>query len=195
MERLPAHDGWMNGVMAALLLAPWLTASATQAQCLSLEHQGCSRVARSALNRAPMWRQSRRAALEPPAELSALASKGRLDGAIAAWCRGELRAGRTAGFAAAVSAPAGGGRYVVLEEDGSIAELGAYKGQPELSCYNPAEARRLNDTIRQSQTIHGEVTPRWDTAVICGFVEETSAVCWQHSPAGRAFVKVGGWVT
>ena len=95
----------------------------------------------------------------------------------------------------AVSAPAGGGRYVVLEEDGTIAELGAYKGQPEVSCYTRAEARRLNETIRQSQTIHGEVKPRWDTAIVCGFVEGTSAVCWQHSPDGRVFVKVGGWVT
>ncbi len=131
----------------------------------------------------------------PPADLSALASKAALGGPITAWCRGELRTGRKGGFAAAVAAPSGDGRYVVLETDGTVFELGAYKGRPEVSCYSRAEARRLNDTIRQSQTIHGEVTPRWNTAVVCGFVEETSAVCWQHSPDGRAFVKVGGWVT
>jgi hypothetical protein len=127
--------------------------------------------------------------------LSALVSKAALGGPIAAWCRGELRTGRTSGFAAAVSASGGGGRYVVLEADGTVLELGAYKGRPEMSCYSRAEARRLDDTIRQSQTIHGEVTPRWNTVVICGFVEETSAVCWQHSPDSKAFVKVGGWVT
>lgn len=169
MERSPGRDRWMRGLIA-VLLAPWLTAGATQVP-------------------------SRRASQEPPADLAALASKARLDGAIVAWCRGELRVGRSGGFALAVSAPVGGGRYVVLEEDGSVSELAAYKGQPEVSCYSRAEARRLNDTIRQSQAIHGEVTPRWNTAVICAFVEETSAVCWQHSPDRRAFVKVGGWVT
>jgi len=131
----------------------------------------------------------------PPAELSALVAKTRIEGSIAAWCHGELRAGRSGGFAVALSASGGGGRYVALDADGTVTALAAYTGSPEVSCYSRAEAGRLNDTIRQSQTIHGEVTPRWNTGVVCAFVEETNAVCWQYSPSGRTFVKVGGWVT
>jgi len=66
---------------------------------------------------------------------------------------------------------------LALDADGTVTALAAYTGSPEVSCYSRAEARRLNDTIRQSQTIHGEVMPRWNTAVICAFVEDTNAVC------------------
>ena len=166
MERRSACHRWRSGLMALLLVAPW-----------------------------PVTGVSQRGASPPPAELSALVAKARVEGAIAAWCRGELRAGRSGGFAVALSASRGGGRYMALDADGTVTELAAYTGSAEVSCYSRAEARRLNDTIRQSQTIHGEVTPRWNTAVVCAFVEETSAVCWQHSPDGRTFVKVGGWVT
>jgi hypothetical protein len=39
------------------------------------------------------------------------------------------------------------------------------------------------------------VAPAFSTTVVCGFVEETSAVCWQYSPAARAFIKIGEWQT
>jgi hypothetical protein len=130
----------------------------------------------------------------PPAALAALVSKTALGGPIEAWCQGQLRAGHPGGFAVAVSGP-DGGRYVVLDADGAVFDLAAYTGRPEVSCYSRSEVRRLNDTLRRSQSVHGEVTPRWNTAVVCGFVEATSAVCWQHSPATRVFVRVGGWVT
>ena len=138
---------------------------------------------------------ARPTAQSTPPELSALASKAGLAGPIAAWCRAEFRAGTAAAFALAVPDPSGGGRYVVVDRDGAMTELGGYRGHPEVSCYSRAEARQLNDTIRKSQTIHGELSPRWDTAVVCGFVEETNAVCWQYSPGSRTFVKVGGWET
>jgi hypothetical protein len=37
--------------------------------------------------------------------------------------------------------------------------------------------------------------PRFNTTVVCGFLEDTVAECWQYSPDDRAFVKVGGWTT
>lgn len=95
----------------------------------------------------------------------------------------------------AVTAPAGGGRYLVLETDGTVAELAAFTRRPDLSCYSRAEAERLNVSIARSATIQGEVSPRWNTAVVCAFVDETTAVCWQYSPVDRMFVKVGEWVT
>jgi hypothetical protein len=130
-----------------------------------------------------------------PAELSALASKARLDRPVAAWCRAEVRLGHPAAFAVAVTAAAGGGRYLVLESDGSVEELGSFMRRPDLSCYSRAEAEDLSVTIGRSATIQGQITPRWPTAVVCAFVDDTTAVCWQYSLDDRAFVKVGGWVT
>jgi hypothetical protein len=49
--------------------------------------------------------------------------------------------------------------------------------------------------MRRSDTIHGHLAPRWNTTIVCGFVDDTNAVCWQYSPADRALVKIGEWVT
>ena len=131
-----------------------------------------------------------------PPELSALATKAHLDNPVTAWCRGEFRSGRPPAFAVAVAAAAGGGRYVVVESDATITELAPFvQRTPDLSCYTRAEAQKLDDTIGRSDTIHGELVPRWDTAVVCAFVEDTTAVCWQYSSGAGMFVKVGGWMT
>jgi hypothetical protein len=111
-----------------------------------------------------------------------------------AWCRGEFRGARHSGYALALASDSGG-RYLVLEPDGKVFALASFTGGAELSCYTPAQARQLNHTIAQSETIHGKVAPRWNTPVVCAFVEDTSAVCWQYSPAGRVFVEVGRWIT
>ena len=89
----------------------------------------------------------------------------------------------------------GGGRYLVLDPAGSATELATFARAPDLSCYSRAEADRLNRAIGQSQTIHGAITPRSSAAVVCGFVDDTTAVCWQRAPANGAFVRVGGWTT
>ena len=130
-----------------------------------------------------------------PSELTALAAKARLDRPIAAWCRGEFRAGHRGEFAAAITSADGGGRYVVFESDATVVELVSFTRGADLSCYTRAEARKLNETIRHSDTIHGQIAPRWSTAVVCAFVDDTTCVCWQYSPADGVFVKVGGWVT
>ena len=129
-----------------------------------------------------------------PAELSALAAKARLDRPVAAWCRGEFRTVHPGAFAVAISSPAGGGRYLVLESDASVKQLGSFTRYPDLSCYSRADAEQLAITI-SSATIHGQITPRWNTAVICTFVDDTTSVCWQYSPDDGVFVNVGGWVT
>jgi hypothetical protein len=130
-----------------------------------------------------------------PAELSALAAKARLDRPVAAWCRAEFRAGHPGAFAVALTAAAGGGRYVVLESDASVKELGLFTRGADLSCYSRAQAQQLSVAIGRSPTIQGQVTPRWNTAVICAFVDDTTSVCWQYSPDDGIYVKVGGWVT
>jgi hypothetical protein len=130
-----------------------------------------------------------------PKELTALMAKTRVDGKLTSWCSGEFRVGRRDAFAAAVTSSTGGGRYLLLDADGTVVELAPFKDAPDLACYTPAEARTLSESIRNSQTISGGVAPTFTTTVVCGFVDNTSAVCWQYSPTARAFVKVGEWQT
>lgn len=130
-----------------------------------------------------------------PPDLQALAGKARLEGTLTAWCRAEFIPRETGAFAAAVSGGAEGGRYVALERDGRLTVLAAFQGDADLTCYTRDEARRLDSTIKQSETIQGGVRPRWNTTVVCGFVDNTSAFCWQYSTALRRFVEVGRWTT
>ena len=131
----------------------------------------------------------------PPADLSAMVAKARVSGQIVSWCRGEFRGGRRNAYAAAVRSATGGGRYLVFDGDLSVAELAPFRDTPELACYTPAQARKLDQTIRSSETVSGRVAPVFPTTVVCAFVGDTSAVCWQYSPKARAFVQVGDWQT
>jgi hypothetical protein len=130
-----------------------------------------------------------------PANLSALLAKARLDGGVAAWCGGHFHRRSANAFAVALTSPSGGGRYGVIQADGAFTELARFSGGADLSCYTRADAERLDRSIRQSETIHGRIAPRWDTTIACGFIEDTIAVCWQFDPASRAFVRIGGWTT
>lgn len=131
----------------------------------------------------------------PPPDLSALAARARVDGQLVSWCRGQFHPGQAHGYAAALSAATGGGRYLVLDGNATVVELARFNGAPDLACYTPAEARKLDASIRKSDTISGQVTPLFATTVVCAFVDNTSALCWQYSTAARAFVKVGEWET
>ena len=135
------------------------------------------------------------AAQQVPPELDALVAKTRQGGRVSAWCRAEFRSGHPGAFAVAIAALDREGRYVALDSDGRVTQLASFKGSAGLSCYSRAEAETLDATIRQSETIHGHIAPRWNTTVVCGFTEDTAAACWQYSPADRVFVKVGQWVT
>lgn len=130
----------------------------------------------------------------PPPDLVAMAAKARVDGQLASWCRGQFRAGRRNAYAAAVTSAAGGGRYLVLDGD-AVLELAPFKGSPEVQCYTAAGARKLDVAIRESETISGQIVPAFATTVVCAFVADHNAVCWQYSPKTRTFVEVGGWQT
>jgi hypothetical protein len=122
-----------------------------------------------------------------PSDLTALMTKASLDVRVFSWCRA------TNGFAIATVGT--DRRYVVLHGDGRAETLAAYMAGPDLACYSRREAERLDASIKQSDTIDGSVTPRWDTTVICGFIADTEAVCWQYSPGEKKFVRIGGWTT
>jgi hypothetical protein len=130
-----------------------------------------------------------------PPDLSALVAKAGVDGRVASWCSGEFRTRGRKGYAASVTRAHGGGRYLVFEAGQAVGELESFQGTPDLSCYTPAEARKLNASIRSSDTIGGGVVPLFTTTVVCGFVENTRAICWQYSPKTRTFVKIGEWQT
>jgi hypothetical protein len=129
----------------------------------------------------------------PPA-LAALVGRARLDGPVAAWCAAQFRPGTAGAMAVAVTAP-GGGRYLAVDADGTVSSLAAFAGPPDLACYTRAAAEDLDRSIQTSATIHGAIAPRFDTTVVCGFVDATSAQCWQFAPETRTFVVVGRWVT
>jgi hypothetical protein len=130
----------------------------------------------------------------PPPDLAASIAKARLDGSVASWCRGNLRPGAGRAYAVALALEKGG-RYIVIDGDAKVVTLATFSGGADLSCYTPSEARRLNRTIAASETIAGRIAPRGNTTVVCGFVGDTEAVCWQYSPARREFVTIGGWTT
>jgi hypothetical protein len=135
------------------------------------------------------------ASATPPPELAALVAKAQIKEAPSIWCRGDFLPRTPNTFAVAVPRPNGGGRYVVLGLAETPIELATFSGGADLTCYSVDEAKKLSASIAQSETIHGGISPTLDSTVVCGFVDDTSAVCWQYSPAERAFVKVGGWVT
>lgn len=130
-----------------------------------------------------------------PAELSSLVAKARINEPLSVWCRGNFQTRSPNTFVVAVPRSGGGGRYLVLGLTETAIELSSYSGTADLACYSLDEAQKLNQSIAGSGTIHGGVSPTLNTTVVCGFVDNTSAVCWQDSPIKRAFVKVGEWVT
>jgi hypothetical protein len=129
-----------------------------------------------------------------PPELSALTAASRLDGRVTAWCRAGLRPAQADAFVVAMTSSAGG-RYVALAPAVPPTELGRFTGSADLSCYTRAQAEDLNRSIKQSETIDGQITPRFGTTVVCGFMDNTTARCWQYSPPDSAFVEVGMWTT
>jgi hypothetical protein len=140
-------------------------------------------------------RSQTRVPFAPPGLTELAARAGLGGGRVAAWCRAEFRSGQPGAFALAVASAAGGGRYVALDANGAVTDLGPFEGMPDLSCYTRAQALALDVLIGRSKTIEGRVAPRWDATVVCGFTDDTSAMCWQYSPDERAFVVVGRWTT
>ena len=140
------------------------------------------------------WHQGSPRGEALPGDLSSLLSNSPYEGRIDTWCRGTFDNSTVPGFAVAL-VTARGSVYATVREDAEVVMLAGFTGRADLSCYTRREAEKLNASIRASETIDGSITPRWDSTVICGFVDDTTAVCWQFAPDTRAFVRVGGWTT
>ena len=132
---------------------------------------------------------------QPPPDLAELTTKARLNGHILSYCGAEFVHGQKGAYAVAVVSPDGARRYVALHADGVMQELIPFSGKGELSCYTRAEAVKLSATIQKSDPIKGSIAPQFDTTVVCTFVDDTTARCWQYSPDARDFVSVGKWTT
>lgn len=134
------------------------------------------------------------AQLQSP-EMRALADAAGIGPAVVRWCPVDPRAGHPRMYAVAVKSVDGGGRYLVLGQDGTVTPLSPYGGDVDLSCYPRERADELSAAIKASDGITGQLAARWDGTVVCAFVESTQAVCWQFDPAVRQFVEVGRWRT
>jgi hypothetical protein len=124
-----------------------------------------------------------------PAAAQQFAAAAGITTPLLAACQGQFRSGQR-GWAVASN-----NRYVVIDGVGAVVELAAFAGKPDLSCYSRAEALDLDRSIQKSETVSGRLAPPFATSVVCGFVEPTTAKCWQYSPFGRAYIEVGGWTT
>jgi hypothetical protein len=126
---------------------------------------------------------------QAPADVRQWANQAGVTEPLLAWCQEQFRPGQR-GWAVASN-----GRYLVIDGVGEVVELAPFTGKPDLSCYSRADALDLNRSIQRSETLSGRIVPPFGTAVVCGFVDPTTAKCWQHSPRARVYVEVGGWTT
>jgi len=126
---------------------------------------------------------------QAPPDVRQWANQAGVTGPLLAWCQEQFRPGQR-GWAVASN-----GRYLVIDGVGAVVELAAFTGDPDLACYSRADALELNRSIQRSETLSGRLAPPFGTAVVCGFVDPTTAKCWQYSPPRRAYVEVGGWTT
>jgi len=135
------------------------------------------------------------AQLQSP-EMRQLADRAGFGPQVVRWCPVDPAPGRPRAYAVAVKSPAGGGRYLVLETDGTVLPLLPYSGDVDLSCYPRERADEVSAALKAStNVVQGQLVPRWNATVICAFVESTQAVCWQFDPDRQSYVEVGRWRT
>ncbi len=95
---------------------------------------------------------------------------------------------------ATVSTGRPAGAYFVTM-GGRLVELAPHSvASPDLQCLGAREAEELDQAIKASEGIHGGITGSGAGSDICGFVEDTRAVCWGYDDATGSAVVVGGWI-
>lgn len=131
----------------------------------------------------------------PPPHIAEVAAGAFPDGAAVAWCEGRTSENLDDHlYAVAVAHGQNGGTYLI-HHAGKSTSIGDFSSSPEVQCMPVAQARKLNETIKQSEGIHGGMELSGPGAVVCVFVEPTQAECWQYSPSKRSFFRAGGWET
>lgn len=96
-------------------------------------------------------------------------------------------------FGTVTNSPVFGAYFVQLGD--RLIELAYHNTGPELQCLDAKETRERNSTIGISETIHGSIESGDSEYVVCGFVNNTEAVCWRYDKSRNDFVVAGGWTT
>lgn len=98
------------------------------------------------------------------------------------------------GVAIAAANPGIGGAYYIVVPGSEPTKLDEFAEEPDLACYSPEEATRLNSVISESEGISGGVVPSGSGTVVCGFLSSVETGCWQIDQGGN-IKRVGGWAT
>lgn len=65
----------------------------------------------------------------------------------------------------------------------------------ELQCLGPEEVGARNKAISETETVSGEIRPRFGLGVFCHSDAEPGFSCYEYDPAEKKFIEAGGWST
>ena len=66
---------------------------------------------------------------------------------------------------------------------------------PNVKCFSDMEAKRLNSTIKNSESIAGQINPlnHFDVACVAPYNSHKAFICYSYSIKKSGFLGVGGW--
>lgn len=124
--------------------------------------------------------------------------------APAAACRGRFLPKDRVGHAVVVALPDGQLVFAVYVPTGTSArrhELARRKAPPraaagqELQCLSPAQVKRRNLDIEETETVEGRIEAKRGHGAVCRSDAGPSFECFEYDPKTDAFVPAGGWST
>lgn len=121
---------------------------------------------------------------------------------INAYCEGSFKNEGGSEYLLGIVDPISGeGEYVVLFEDVStrIAKFSLaptwQESLPDVKCFSYMGAKRLDSTIKNSESISGQINPlnHFDVACVAPYHSHNAYTCYSYSIKNRSFLGVGGW--
>jgi len=95
----------------------------------------------------------------------------------------------------------GEGEYVVFLRD-AIIKIEIFKlapawqeSLPDVKCFSEMGAKRLNATLKNTESISGQITSNnhFDVACVAPYDSHNAYSCYTYSPKHRRFLGIGGW--
>ena len=121
---------------------------------------------------------------------------------INAYCVGSFKQEGAYEYLLGIVNPASGeGEYVALLGDTntriekfSLAPTWQ-ENLPEVKCFSAMEAKRLNTTMQNSESISGRINPPhyFDIACVTPYISHNAFTCYAYSAKHRGFLGAGGW--
>jgi hypothetical protein len=95
----------------------------------------------------------------------------------------------------------GKGEYVALLKDAiikieSFTLAPSWQGSlPVVKCFSEMEAKRLNTTLKSTETTSGQIIPgsHFDVACVAPYDSHNAYSCYSYSAMHKSFLKAGGW--